>query len=85
MRSRKVLSSLSTRRSQTKAQGRPLTVEFTPTDLLLILEDYLMEHLADDDVPTGHHTVHLLIDGADALTTHERIEVVFRPKDAAAS
>ncbi len=54
----------------------PLTIEFTPTDLLLILEDYLMEHLADDDVPT---------DGADALTTHERIEVVFRPKDAAAS
>lgn len=51
----------------------PLTVEFTLDEVLTILVD----HVREQTMASGLLGPTLLIDGTDALATHERIEIVF--------
>lgn len=54
----------------------PTTVEFSVGEVLMILDAYIQDHIPT--LPGGDGSAaKLLIDGADALTSHERIEIVF--------
>lgn len=54
----------------------PTTVEFSVGEVLMILVDYVQDRIPT--LPGGAGgAAKLLIDGADALATHERIEIVF--------
>lgn len=53
------------------------TVEFTIDEVRIILVDYVRKQTLASDL----NGACLLVDGTDALSTHESIEIVFRPKE----